>query len=66
MTRTTGRAVANVILASAGVAAAYVVLTRPPLRRLLFRAMGIWLGGSVPAYLAAQTREAWAASGDRA
>jgi len=38
MTSATARTVANVVLASAGVAAAYVVMTRPPLRRLAIRA----------------------------
>jgi len=55
--------VANVVLVSAGVAAAYVVLTTPPLRRLVFRAAQIWLGASVPVYLVNQTRQAWLESG---
>ena len=63
MTSSSARTVANVVLASAGAAAAYVVLTRPPLRRLLFRAVRIWLGASVPDYLAAQARDAWVESG---
>ena len=63
MTSTSARTVTNLVLVSAGAAAAYVVLTRPPLRRLLFRAVRIWLGASVPAYLAAQAREAWVESG---
>jgi len=33
MTSATSRTVANVVLASAGLAAAYVILTTPPLRR---------------------------------
>jgi hypothetical protein len=63
MTSANARTVANVALASAGVAAAYVVLTTPPLRRLVMRAARIWLGASVPAYLAAETRRAWVESG---
>ena len=63
MTRTTARTVANVVLASAGVAAAYVVMTTPPLRRLAFRATRLWLGASVPLYLLEQTRRAWVESG---
>jgi hypothetical protein len=63
VTSDSARTVANVVLASAGVAAAYVVLTRPPLRRLLFRVVRIWLGATVPAYLVAQAREAWVESG---
>jgi len=46
MTSATARTVANVVLASAGVAAAYVVMTRPPLRRLAIRATQLWLGAS--------------------
>ena len=59
MTNATARTVANVVLASAGVAAAYLVMTRPPLRRLAIRATQLWLGASVPAYLLAETRRAW-------
>jgi hypothetical protein len=51
------------VLGAAGVAAAFVVITTPPLRRLAFRAARVWLGGSVPAYLAGETRRAWAESG---
>jgi hypothetical protein len=63
VTSSSARTVANVVLASAGVAAAYLVVTRPPLRRLLFRAVRIWLGASIPVYLAEQAREAWVESG---
>lgn len=59
MTDATARTVANVVLASAAVAAAYVVLTRPPLRRLAFRAVRLWLGASIPVYLANEARLAW-------
>jgi len=62
MTSATARTVANVVLASAGVAAAYVVMTRPPLRRLAIRATQLWLGASVPAYFLAETRRAWTES----
>jgi len=62
MTRGTARTTANVVLAAAGLAAAYVVLTTPPLRRLAWRAARVWLGASVPAYLVAETRRAWLAS----
>ena len=63
MTATTARTVANVVLASAGVAAAYVVLTTPPLRRLAVRAIEVWLGATVPMYLVSQARHAWVESG---
>jgi hypothetical protein len=57
------RTAANVVLVSAGIAAAYVILTRPPLRRLAFRALNLWLGASVPVFLMNQAREAWVESG---
>lgn len=63
MTRTTARSVANVVLATAGVAAAYVVFTTPPLRRVALRAARIWLGGVIPAYLLKETGRAWMESG---
>ena len=63
MTASTARTAANVVLASAGVAAAYVVITTPPLRRLAARAVRLWLGASVPIYLLSQARHAWVESG---
>ena len=63
MTDANARTVANVILVSAGVAAAYLVVTRPPLRRLVLQAVRLWLGATVPVYLANQAREAWVESG---
>jgi hypothetical protein len=63
MTATTARTVANVVLASAGLAAAYVVITTPPLRRLAVRAIEVWLGATVPMYLVSQARQAWVESG---
>jgi len=63
MTSANARTTANVVLATAGVAAAYVIWTTPSLRRLAFRGVQLWLGASVPAYLLDQTRQAWAASG---
>ena len=51
MTGATARTVANVVLISAGVAAAYVVVTTPPLRRLALRGTEWWLGATVPGYL---------------
>jgi len=62
MTETTARTVANALLATAGIAAAYVVVTTPPLRRLAARAARAWLGASVPGYLLQQTRRAWVES----
>lgn len=65
MTDANARTAANLVLASAGIAAAYVVLTKPPLRRLASLAVRIWLGASVPVFLMTQAREAWAEAGGR-
>ena len=65
MTDANARTAANVVIVSAGVAAAYVILTRPPLRRLAFRAVEFWLGASLPVFLINQARAAWTESGDR-
>ena len=59
MTSERARTVANVLLVTAGAAAAYVVVTTPSLRRLAVRAARVWLGASVPAYLLYETRRAW-------
>ena len=66
MTDANARTAANLILVSAGIAAAYVILSKPPLRKLAFRAAEIWLGASVPVFLLNQTRQAWAESGKHA
>jgi hypothetical protein len=63
MTKQNARMVANAVIVSAGVAAAYVVLTSPPLRRLAMRAARLWLGTVVPAFLVETTRRAWVESG---
>jgi hypothetical protein len=55
----TARAAANAIVLSAGVAAAYLILRKPRVRRLAWRAFRLWLGASVPAYLAGEVRQAW-------
>jgi len=62
VTATSARTAANVVLAVAGVAAAYVVITTPPLRRLALLGIELWLGASIPAYLVAETRRAWVES----
>ena len=62
MTSATARTVANVVMVSAGAAAAYVVLTTPPLRRLALRASQAWLGASLPLFLANEVRKAWVES----
>jgi hypothetical protein len=65
MTKPEAAASADLILATVGVAAALVVITTPPLRRLVSRAARMWLGASIPVYLAAETRRAWVESGRR-
>ena len=56
---------ANVVIISAGAAAACVVLTSPPLRALMGMASRRWLGASLPVFLLSQTRRAWVESGQR-
>jgi hypothetical protein len=62
MTDSEARSVANLVLVSAGIAAAYVVITTPPLRRLAATGLRWWLGAGVSAYLAEQVRQAWVQS----
>jgi len=64
MTPESARAASTAILVSAGVVAAYVVLTTPPLRRLAIFGVRLWLGASVPAYLVKQVGQAWAEAGN--
>jgi hypothetical protein len=63
MTPRRARTAANVALGLGCVAAAFVVVTTPPLRRLALRATRVWLGATVPVFLLNQVREAWAQSG---
>jgi len=63
MTTDSARTASNAILLAAGVAAAYVVLTTPPLRRLAAMGVRLWLGASVPVYLVSQVGRAWAEAG---
>jgi hypothetical protein len=63
MTRDRAQTIANLMIATVGVAAAYVVLRTPPLRRLAVQAARVWLGASVPGYLMNETRRAWMESG---
>jgi len=58
------RRIATAILASAGVAAAVVVIAQPRLRRLAFATIRDWLGGRNAAqYLVDEARRAWNESG---
>ena len=59
MTERTAQTVANIAVMSAGVGVGYAVMANPRLRRLAWRAMRLWLGASLPAYLALQVRQAW-------
>jgi hypothetical protein len=62
MTSAGARTAANVVVVSVGLAAAYVILTTPPLRRTAFRLLRWWLGASVPVYVATEVRRAWVES----
>jgi len=66
MTRDRAHTIANVAIATASVAAAYVVLRTPSLRRLAFQGIRLWLGASVPAYLLTEMQNAWMQSGRHA
>ena len=66
MTDSSARTAANVVLAAAGFAAAYVVFTTPPLRRLAVQSLRLWLGASLPVYLANEVRHAWIESASSA
>jgi hypothetical protein len=63
MTQATARTVANAVLVTAGIAAAYVILTTPSLRRLAARTTRAWLGASIPVFVANEVRRAWVESG---
>jgi hypothetical protein len=65
MTDEHARTAANAVLVTAAVAAAYLVLTKPPLRRLALTAVQLWLGASIPVFLVTEAREAWVESGSR-
>ncbi|MBS1818055.1 MAG: hypothetical protein JSU08_09005 [Acidobacteria bacterium] len=62
MSRPAAQAAAGALLVSAGVAAAYVVITTPSLRRLVVGSTRLWLGSSVPAYLLREIGRAWVES----
>jgi len=62
VTASAARAVARAVLVTAGVTAAYVVITTPPLRRLAARGVRVWLGASVPLYVWHEIRRSWAES----
>jgi hypothetical protein len=66
MTDATARTLANAALASAGAAAAYLLMTQPRMRRLALQGLRLWLGASVPAYLLNEVRRAWVESAQQA
>ena len=63
---TGARTSANFLLITAGIAAGYVILTKPPLRRAAVRLLYAWLGANVPVYLLSEVRRAWVESGQAA
>lgn len=65
MTDDTARRVANTAMGLAAVGAAYVVLSRPPLRRLAWTLALTALTGALPAWFNYEVRQAWADSGRR-
>lgn len=65
MTGSAARSVSSAALVAAGVAAAYVILTTPSLRRLAVGATRLYLGASVPAWLLRETGRAWVESANR-
>jgi hypothetical protein len=62
MTKSGARALSNLILVSAGVAAAYVVLKAPKLRHFAGAATRQWLGKGLPMLIASEVWQAWAES----
>jgi hypothetical protein len=65
MVSESARTASTVILISAGIVAASVVLATPPLRRLALVGMRLWLGSSLPVYLLTQIGHSWAEAGER-
>ena len=63
MTRANAETAADLILVAVGVAAAVVVITTPPLRRLALGGLRVWLGASIPLFLTTLVARAWAESG---
>jgi hypothetical protein len=63
MTEESARTVANVILGAAAVGAAYMIASKPPLRRLAWRLAVTAVTGMLPAWFANEVRQAWIESG---
>ena len=65
MTEESARKVANVILGAAALGAAYLVVTTPPLRKLVWRLTRTALTGTIPAWFGKEVHQAWVDSGRR-
>lgn len=63
MKEETARTIANVVLATAAVGAAVVVLRTPALRRLAFGLMRTAITTGVPVWLMREIKQAWEESG---
>jgi hypothetical protein len=62
MTEAQARTAANIVLGVAVAGAAYYILRTPQLRRAAFQLAGAALTGTVPAWLSAEVKRAWAES----
>ncbi|HEX6976285.1 MAG TPA: hypothetical protein VF147_17880 [Vicinamibacterales bacterium] len=63
MTDDTARKVANTVMGLAAVGVAYVIVSRPPLRKLAWRLALTGLTVTLPAWLNQEVRQAWVDSG---
>ncbi len=63
MSPDTSRTVANLVLAAAAGAAAFVILRTPVLRRAAWQAARTGATVALPAFLAREVRAAWESSG---
>jgi hypothetical protein len=63
MTRNTSRIVANLLLATAGVVAGYLVFRNPALRRAAIRLVKAGLATTLPGYLIQEVTAAWKETG---
>lgn len=63
MTEDTTRTVANAVMSLAVIGAAYLIVSRPPLRRLAWRLALTGLTVTLPSWLNQEVRQAWADSG---
>ena len=62
MTEDQARTAANVVMATAALGAAVIILRSPSLRNLAWRLVKQYAGGPLPAIAATAVREAWDAS----